>query len=109
MRSGNVKCGWITASLAIATLVVIACGNSATATPLPTAAATPAPTATPAPQIATTSDDESLVEVDTDALRQYLDAIGPVFQQASLDRQAVDQDLTAPAPGRNTQVEDAAA
>jgi len=46
---------WIAALLAITALVAIACGGSATATPLPTATSTPAPTATPVPSLAAQS------------------------------------------------------
>jgi len=40
---------WVAVLLAIAALVAVACGDSATSTPLPTATSTPAPTATPVP------------------------------------------------------------
>ena len=51
--------------------------------------------------------DGSLVEIEPDALQQYFDVVNPAFQQASLDRQALDQEYLAPGP--NSQVDDAAA
>lgn len=51
----------------------------------------------------------SSATVNPDELQRYLDAVGPVFQQARLVREAVDLELTAPAPGRNIQIDDAAA
>ena len=49
MALAKLQIRWIAALLAVTALVAIACGGSATATPLPTAAATPAPTNTPEP------------------------------------------------------------
>ena len=126
MRLAKVKRGWMPALLVMSALAVIACGDPETATPMPPTQQTPAAAApTPSQQAnatvsaPTTSDDgalddnvlddQALVETDPDALQQYLDAVGPAFQKASHDRQAVDQDLTAPAPGRTTHVDDAAA
>ena len=48
MPSDKLQRGWIAALLAIATLIAIACGDSATSTPDPTATSTPEPTATQA-------------------------------------------------------------
>ena len=102
MQLAKLQKSWIVVLLAIAALVAMTCGDSATATLPPTATLTPAP--------APTSDaSESPVAIDRDGLRRYLNAVGPAFRQARLDRQAVDRELTAPAPGRSIQVDDAAA
>lgn len=85
---------WIAALLAIAALVAVACGGSATATPPPTAASTPAPTATPAP----TPGVGGPVPIESDELQRYIDAVGPAFQAALLARQAIDRELAAPGP-----------
>ena len=85
---------WIAILLAIAALIAVACGGSATATPPPTATSTPVPAATPGP----TPDAGDLVAIDPDELQRYLDAVGPAFQRALLDRRAVDRELTAPGP-----------
>ena len=45
--------------------------------------------------------------IDPEELQRYLDAVGPAFRQAMLDRQAIDRELTA--PGAETQGRDVAA
>ena len=50
----------------------------------------------PATSAPSTPDAGQLVEIDPDELQRYLDAVGPAFQQAQLDRQAVDREITAP-------------
>ena len=47
---------------------------------------------------APTPDAEALAAIDPDELQRYLDAVGPAFQQARLDAQAVDRELIAPGP-----------
>ena len=54
-----------------------------------------------------TPDAGNLVAVDPDELKRYLDAVGPAFQKARLDQQAVDREL--PAPGPSSQINDIAA
>ena len=93
MPLAKLRKSWIATLLAIAALVAIACGNSATAIPLPTATSTP--------------DAGNLVAVDPDELKRYLDAVGPAFRQAQLDRQAVEREI--PGPGPSSQINDVAA
>ena len=78
--------------MAIAALVAISCGGSATATPPPTA--TPAPSPAPSP----TPGAESLAALEADEIQGYIDAVAPAFQAALLERQAIDQELAAPGP-----------
>ena len=59
--------------------------------------------ATAAPQ---SPDAGNQVAVDPDELQRYLDAVGPAFQQARLDREAVDRE--SPAPGAQSQADDVA-
>jgi hypothetical protein len=47
---------------------------------------------------APTPDAEALAAIDPDELQRYLDAVVPAFQQALLDAQAVDRELSAPGP-----------
>ena len=51
-----------------------------------------------APATAATPDAGDPVAIDPDELQRYLDAVGPAFQQARVDSQAIDRELTAPGP-----------
>ena len=70
MQLGMQNRGWIAALLAIAALVAIACGDSATATPVPTATVTPAPTAAPSPTPAVTNPGLALTAEEADYIEQ---------------------------------------
>ena len=52
----------------------------------------------PAAEAPSKPDAGDLLEVTTAELQRYLDAVAPAFQQARLDRLAVDQEFTAPGP-----------
>ena len=77
---------WIVSLLTIVAVIAIACGDSATATPPPTATSTPAST------------------VDPTELESYMDAITPAFETASAERQILVEEI--PVVGADSNIQD---
>ena len=93
--------------LAIAAIVLVACGASATATPPPTATPvpTPVPTVAPteksAPPVSTASTATrtvAAIEVEPADLARYIDALTPPFAEALQDRLSLNDEFAAPGP-----------
>ena len=77
---------WIFSLLTIVAVIAIACGDSATATPPPTATSTPASTVGPT------------------EFERYMDAITPTFETASAERQILIEEI--PAVGADSNIQD---